>query len=86
VILCFTVANITVTVPDEVYRAARIRAAERDSSVSALVAEFLRSLSDREAEFERLRAQQRAVQKTIDPRFKASDRLSRDELYSRAIR
>ena len=31
--------NITVAVPEEIYRAARIYAAERDSSVSALVAE-----------------------------------------------
>ena len=38
--------NITVSVPDDVYRDARIRAAERGSSVSALVAEYLRSLSE----------------------------------------
>jgi hypothetical protein len=36
--------NITVTVPDDVYRNARIRAAERGTSVSSLVAEYLRSL------------------------------------------
>ena len=33
--------NITVTVPDDVYRTARIRAAERGTSVSALVGEYL---------------------------------------------
>ncbi len=76
--------NITVTVPDEVYRAARIRAAERGSSVSALVGEYLRSLSDREAEFARLAAQQRDVQREID-RFRAGDRLARDELHDRAV-
>ena len=43
-------ANITVSVPDDVYRAARVRAAERGSSVSSLVADYLRSLSDRDAE------------------------------------
>lgn len=53
--------NITVAVPEEIYRAARIYAAERDSSVSALVAEFLRSLSQREVEFSRLEAQQKRV-------------------------
>jgi hypothetical protein len=45
--------NITVSVPDDVYRAARIRAAERGSSVSALVSDYLRSLSDRDAELAR---------------------------------
>jgi plasmid stability protein len=79
------VKNITVTVPDEVYREARVRAAERGSSVSALVGEYLRSLSDRDAEFARLEAQQRAVQERIG-RFRGSDRLTRDELHERAVR
>lgn len=77
--------NITISVPDEVYRDARIRAAEQDSSVSALVAEYLRSLSDRESEFTRLEAQQRQVQSEIQ-RFRAGDRLDRDELHARALR
>ncbi len=78
-------ANITVTIPDNVYRAARIRAAERGSSVSGLVAEYLRSLSEREAEFARLEARQRGVQSQIE-RFSAGDRLDRDELHGRAVR
>ena len=77
--------NITVSVPDDVYRAARIRAAERGSSVSGLVAEYLRSLSERELEFSRLEAQQRRVQAEIR-RFRAGDRLDRDEVHSRAVR
>lgn len=77
--------NITVSVPDDVYRAARIRAAEQGSSVSALVAEYLRSLSEREAEFERLEAEQRRIESQID-RFRARDRLDRDELHARAVR
>ncbi len=77
--------NVTVSVPDDVYRAARIRAAERGSSVSALVADFLRSLSDRDAEFARLEAQQRRIVAGI-ARFSAGDRLSRDELYEHAVR
>ncbi len=77
--------NITISVPDDVYREARIRAAERGSSVSALVAEYLRSLSDRDAEFARLEAQQHQVQAEID-RFSAGDRLGRDELHGRALR
>ena len=70
--------------PDHVYRDARIRAAERGSSVSALVAEYLRSLSESETEFGRLEAQQRRVQEEIR-RFSARDRLSRDEIHSRAV-
>jgi plasmid stability protein len=79
------VANITVSVPDDVYRAARIRAAKQGSSVSALVAEYLRSLSEREAEFKRLEDQQRRIQGQIE-RFRAGDRLDREELHRRAIR
>jgi plasmid stability protein len=77
--------NITVTVPDDVYRNARIRAAERGTSVSALVGEYLRSLSGREAEFSRLEAQQQQIQSQIG-RFRARDRLDRDQLHDRAVR
>jgi plasmid stability protein len=79
------VKNITVSVSDDVYRAARIRAAERGRSVSALVAEYLRSLSEGESEFLRLEAQQREVQDEIH-RFRARDRLSRDDVHRRAVR
>ena len=37
--------NITVSVDDQTHRLARIRAAELDTSVSALVREYLRSLA-----------------------------------------
>ena len=37
--------NITVSVDEETHRLARIRAAELDTSVSALVREFVRSLA-----------------------------------------
>lgn len=77
--------NITISVPDDVYRAARIRAAERGSSISALVAQYLGSLSDADAEFSRLEAQQQEVLRGIE-RFSAGDRLDRDELHGRAIR
>jgi plasmid stability protein len=79
------VANVTVSIPDDVYRAARVRAAEQGRSVSALVAEYLCSLSEREGEFVRLESQQRRVQAQID-RFSARDRLDREELHGRAVR
>jgi plasmid stability protein len=71
--------------PDDVYRAARIRAAERGTSVSSMVGDYLRSLSEREAEFSRLEAQQRRIQEEIHS-FSAGDRLHRDELHDRAVR
>ena len=77
--------NITVSVPDDVYRNARIRAAERGSSVSAMVADYLRSLSGGDTEFARLEKQQRAIQRRIR-RFRAGDRLGRDEVHERAVR
>jgi plasmid stability protein len=76
------VANITVSIPDDVYRAARIHAAEQGNSVSALVAGYLRSLSERDIEFSRLEAQQRRVQGEID-RFSARDRLDREAVHDR---
>lgn len=77
--------NLTVSIPDDVYRVARVRAAEGGSSVSALVADYLRSLGDSKAEFSRLKAQQNDVIGEIE-RFRAGDRLTRDELHRRAIR
>ncbi|MHB8691963.1 MAG: hypothetical protein ACYDHH_12025 [Solirubrobacteraceae bacterium] len=76
--------NVTVAVPDDVYRFARIRAAERGTSVSALVSEYLRSIADADAEFERLAALQRAAEAEIDA-FRAGDRVSRDAVHSRAL-
>lgn len=85
--LCYAqfVRNITVSVPEDIYRIARIRAAERGRSVSALVSEYLRSLSRQDAEFERLAAQERDVLDEIT-RFRAGDRLGRDALHARAVR
>ena len=78
--------NITVTVPEETYRRARIRAAELDTSVSALVRDFLEKVARTESDFERRRRLQDEVLATVT-RFRAGDRLSRDEAHDRrAIR
>lgn len=77
--------NLTVSIPDDVYRTARIRAAERGSSVSALVGEFLRTLSAAESEYPLLEAQQRRIQEEIAA-FRASDRLGRDAVHARGER
>ncbi len=74
--------NITVSLDDETYRRARIIAVERDTSVSALVKQFLVELASAESESERLKREERALRERITA-FRASDRLSRDELHDR---
>ena len=76
--------NITVSVPDEVYHDARIAAAQRDTSVSALVVAYLQRLSGWMEEFARLEALQHEVQAEIG-QFRAVDRLGRDEVHDRAV-
>ena len=76
--------NITVSVPDHVYRNARVAAAQRDTSVSALVAAYLERLSGWIDEFARLAALQHEVQAEIG-QFRAADRLDRDEAHHRAV-
>jgi hypothetical protein len=78
------VKNITVSVPDDVYRNARVAAAQNDTSVSALVVAYLEQLSGRIDEFARLEALQREVQAGID-QFRAADRLNRDKVHDRAV-
>ena len=75
--------NITVTVDDEIYRRARVRAAELDTSVSAQVKQFLEQFAQKETEFERLLKLEQKVRAEIVG-FSASERLSRDELHDRA--
>ena len=77
--------NLTVSVPDDVYRNARVAAAHRDTSVSTLVVAYLKQLSWRMDEFARLEALQREVQADIG-QFRAADRLNRDEVHDRAVR
>lgn len=74
--------NITVSVDDETYRRARVKAAERDTSVSALVRQFLAELAGTESETERLKREERAIREEIRT-FRATDRLTRDSLHER---
>jgi predicted CopG family antitoxin len=76
------VKNITITVPEDVYRRARIKAAERDTSVSALVRQFLMSLGEQETDYERRKRLQAEVLASIR-RFRAGDRLGREEIHRR---
>jgi uncharacterized protein YdaU (DUF1376 family) len=74
--------NITVSVDDDTYRRARMAAAQRDTSVSALVKQFLVEIASGESETERLKREERALRDRIAA-FRASNRLSRDELHDR---
>jgi hypothetical protein len=74
--------NITVSLDDETYRRARMIAAERDTSVSALVKRFLVELASAEGETERLKRHERELRERIT-NFDASDRLSRDDVHRR---
>ena len=74
--------NITVSVDDETYRKARIKAAERDTSVSALVKRYLVELAAEESDVERLKREERALRERIS-NFSAADRLSREDVHGR---
>jgi hypothetical protein len=80
--ICGKVKNITVSLDDETYRRARIRAAELETSVSALVKRYLVDLAGSETEFERLEKLERTLRDRVVA-FRAADRLPRDELHER---
>ena len=76
--------NITVSLDNDVYRRARIKAAELDTSVSALVKKYLVELAGQETDFERRRKLQDEILAKVRQRgFSASDRLTRDEVHER---
>jgi hypothetical protein len=91
--LCYrdTVKNITVTVDDETYRQARIKAAERDTSISALVKRFLVGLingteGDVNTEFARLAAEEQRLRERLfsaGKGLRAADNLPREALHDR---
>lgn len=74
--------NITVSLDDETYRRARIKAAEQDTSVSALVKAFLGTLGSSESEAERLKREERVLRERIGA-FRAAEKLSRDDIHER---
>jgi predicted CopG family antitoxin len=74
--------NITVSVDEEIYRRARIKAAERDTSVSALVKRFLAELVADESDVERLKREERELRERIRS-FRAADHLPRDDVHKR---
>ena len=81
--------NITISIDEETHRIACIRAAQLDTSVAALVEEYLKTFASDTEESERERRRRRLKEVTdhiaaTRPGFSASDNLSREELYDRA--
>lgn len=74
--------NITVSVDDETYRRARSKAAEPDTSLSALVKKFLVELVSEESAERSLERQERHLRAQIRD-FSAGDRLSRGDVHRR---
>ena len=87
--------NITVSVDEGTYRRARIRAAELDTSVSALVRGYLRTLAVPQAEEEPAESEAerrgRLLGEVIEKitanggGLRMADNLSREDLYDEAI-
>lgn len=80
--------NITIAVDDAVYLAARRKAAEQSTSVSRLVADYLRSLS-REDELRAERSGRLAAlfaQADRRPKRGPVGRLNRGEIHARDLR
>jgi hypothetical protein len=74
--------NITVSVDDDTYRRARLKAAEQETSVSALVRGFLTELGRGESEMERLKREESHLRDRIVD-FRGGDRLTRESIHER---
>lgn len=81
--------NITISVDDELYRLARIKAAEQSTSVSALFKAFLIRLTGGEAaesEFQRLEREEQELRAELRTRrlsLNPAHNLRREELHNR---
>lgn len=74
--------NITVSIDDDLHRRARIKAAERATSLSAVVRDFLAEFARGETDFERRKRLQARTIASIRS-FRAGNRLSRDAVHKR---
>lgn len=75
--------NITLSLPDELVRKAKIIAAERDTSVSALVAELVEGLAGGSADYDRAWAEEVALMRNGSGLHLGEITWSRDELHER---
>lgn len=81
--------NITISIDDDLYRQARMKAAEQSTSISALFKNFLIRLTVSEAaetEFQRLAREERELFAELDVKgigLNPAYNLTRDELHDR---
>lgn len=76
--------NITLSLPEELVKQARIVAAKRDTSVSQLVADMLKEIVERETGFERARQRSLArLEKGFHLGTGGQTSWTRDELHER---
>jgi hypothetical protein len=75
-------SNITVSIDEQTYRAARIVAAQRNSTVSSLVRDYLNTLINESTQPD---TRKNALFEALDKAgpFKAGERLSRSESHRR---
>lgn len=76
------VKNITLSVEDEVLAAVRLHAAERNSTVNALVREYLTNLAQHQDRARRARARLRQLSRQSQGRL-GKKTWSREELHER---
>jgi plasmid stability protein len=74
--------NITVTIDEDTYRRARVKAAELDTSVTAMVRQFLTEVVAGESDAEKLKREEARIRESIVS-FRAGDRLHRDAVHDR---
>jgi len=78
--------NITVSVENDIYHRARIKAAEKKTSLSALVRRFLTEIVEEESEFDRLQRKEHELRENLRASgrgLRSSDNLPREALYDR---
>lgn len=80
--------NITISIDEELYRQARIKAAEQSTSISALFRAFLIRLTANkggESEFQRLAREEQELRDELRRRISLNPayNISRDELHDR---
>ena len=81
--------NITISIDDDLYRQALMKAAEQSTSISALFRDFLIHLTvdeSAETEFQRLAREEEELRAELRARrlgLKPQHNLSRDELHDR---
>ena len=78
--------NITVSVDDDIHHRARIKAAEKKTSLSVLVKVSLTGIVQEESEFDRLKRRERELRENLRASgrgLRAIDNLPRDAVHDR---